>query len=165
MCIRDRDKNKLDEIALQFTAAEAKNKITTVYVGVINKTAEIDLVVTEKEVTVLDAKEDKCHYADSKADAIAQAALIDASNMPQITNHHLVQNVVYSQAIAGIDLNELVHACDIKAAAGLSLIHISMYSCSKTFVGVAIGLAIADNRLRLTDRLSIFFPESLPDTV
>lgn len=114
----EKDKNKLDEIALQFTAAEAKNKITTEYVGVINKTAEIDLVLTDKEVTVLDAKDDKCHFADSKADAIAQAALIDASNMPQITNHHLVQNVVYSQAIAGIDLNELVHACDIKAAAG-----------------------------------------------
>lgn len=41
----------------------------------------------------------------------------------------------------------------------------TMYSCSKTFVGVAIGLAIADNRLRLTDRVATFFPESLPDTV
>ena len=28
----------------------------------------------------------------------------------------------------------------------------TMYSCSKTFVGAAVGLAIADNRLRLTDR-------------
>lgn len=41
----------------------------------------------------------------------------------------------------------------------------TMYSCSKTFVGVAVGLAIADNRLQLTDRVGSFFPELLPDTV
>lgn len=41
----------------------------------------------------------------------------------------------------------------------------TMYSCSKTFVGVAVGLAIADNCLRLTDRVATFFPELLPDTV
>ena len=38
----------------------------------------------------------------------------------------------------------------------------TMYSCSKTFVGAAVGLAIADNRLRLTDRVATFFPEALP---
>lgn len=41
----------------------------------------------------------------------------------------------------------------------------TMYSCSKTFVGAAVGLAIADNRLRLTDRVGTFFPELLPDSV
>lgn len=41
----------------------------------------------------------------------------------------------------------------------------TMYSCSKTFVGAAVGLAIADNRLRLTDRVGSFFPELLPDSV
>ena len=41
----------------------------------------------------------------------------------------------------------------------------TMYSCSKTFVGAAVGLAIADNRLRLTDRVAAFFPEFLPDSV
>ena len=41
----------------------------------------------------------------------------------------------------------------------------TMYSCSKTFVGVGVGLAIADNRLRLDDRVATFFPELLPDTV
>ena len=41
----------------------------------------------------------------------------------------------------------------------------TMYSCSKTFVGAAVGLAIADNRLRLTDRIVSFFPEQLPDSV
>lgn len=41
----------------------------------------------------------------------------------------------------------------------------TIYSCSKTFVGAAVGLAIADNRLRLTDRVGAFFPELLPDSV
>ena len=41
----------------------------------------------------------------------------------------------------------------------------TMYSCSKTFVSAAVGLAMADNRLRLTDRVAAFFPELLPDTV
>ena len=41
----------------------------------------------------------------------------------------------------------------------------TMYSCSKTFVSAAVGLAVADNRLRLTDRVATFFPESLPDTI
>ena len=41
----------------------------------------------------------------------------------------------------------------------------TMYSASKTFVGVAVGLAIADNRLRLDDRVAAIFPELLPDSV
>lgn len=41
----------------------------------------------------------------------------------------------------------------------------TMYSCSKTFVGAAVGLAIEENRLRLTDRVAAFFPDLLPDTV
>lgn len=41
----------------------------------------------------------------------------------------------------------------------------TLYSCSKTFVAAAIGLAIEENRLRLTDRVVSYFPASLPDTV
>ena len=41
----------------------------------------------------------------------------------------------------------------------------TMYSCSKTFIGIAVGLAIEDNRLRLDDRVAAFFPELLPDSV
>lgn len=40
-----------------------------------------------------------------------------------------------------------------------------LFSCSKTFTAAAVGLAIADNRLWLDDRLAAFFPEFLPDTV
>lgn len=41
----------------------------------------------------------------------------------------------------------------------------TQYSSSKTFVSLAVGLAIDENRLRLTDRVATFFPEYLPDTV
>jgi len=40
-----------------------------------------------------------------------------------------------------------------------------MYSCSKTFVGAAVGLAIADNRVRLTDRGGALFPPPLGGVV
>ena len=41
----------------------------------------------------------------------------------------------------------------------------TMYSCSKAFVSAAVGLAIDENRLRLTDRVATFFPGLLPDTI
>ena len=41
----------------------------------------------------------------------------------------------------------------------------TQYSSSKTLVSMAVGLAIDENRLRLTDRVATFFPEYLPDTV
>lgn len=41
----------------------------------------------------------------------------------------------------------------------------TLYSCSKTFTAAAVGLAVDDNRLRVTDRLATFFPELLPDSV
>lgn len=41
----------------------------------------------------------------------------------------------------------------------------TLYSCSKTFTSMAVGIAIDENRLRLTDRVAAFFPERLPDTV
>jgi CubicO group peptidase (beta-lactamase class C family) len=41
----------------------------------------------------------------------------------------------------------------------------TLYSASKTFVAAAIGLAIQENRLRLTDRVATFFPNELPSKV
>lgn len=40
-----------------------------------------------------------------------------------------------------------------------------MYSASKTFTATGIGLAIAENRMKLTDKVVSFFPASLPDTI
>ena len=41
----------------------------------------------------------------------------------------------------------------------------TLYSASKTFASMAVGIAIDENRLRLTDRVATFFPEQLPDTI
>lgn len=41
----------------------------------------------------------------------------------------------------------------------------TQFSCSKTFVAAAVGIAIAEKRLRLTDRLVTFFPDELPNIV
>ncbi|MCR4765559.1 MAG: beta-lactamase family protein [Bacteroidaceae bacterium] len=41
----------------------------------------------------------------------------------------------------------------------------TQYSCSKTFVSAAIGLAVDANLLRVTDRVATFFPDKLPDEV
>ncbi|MBN2863186.1 MAG: serine hydrolase [Bacteroidales bacterium] len=40
-----------------------------------------------------------------------------------------------------------------------------LYSASKTFTATAIGLAVSENRLKLTDKVVSFFPYSLPDTL
>ena len=40
-----------------------------------------------------------------------------------------------------------------------------LYSDAKSFVGLAVVLAIEENRLRLTDRVASFFPDLLPDTI
>ena len=41
----------------------------------------------------------------------------------------------------------------------------TMYSASKSFTSTAIGLAEAEGKLKLTDKVISFFPESLPDTI
>lgn len=53
-----------------------------------------------------------------------------------------------------------VHPAPFRAADSHTL-----YSCSKTFVSLAVGRAIDENRLRLTDRVAAFFPERLPDSI
>ena len=40
-----------------------------------------------------------------------------------------------------------------------------MYSASKTFTATAIGLAVSENKLRLSDKVTSFFPYSLPDEI
>jgi CubicO group peptidase (beta-lactamase class C family) len=47
---------------------------------------------------------------------------------------------------------------------GKELKHV-MFSVSKSFTSIGVGLAIAENRLKLTDRVVSFFPQSLPDTL
>lgn len=121
------DKDKLNEIALQFETA-AKNKITTEYIGVINKPDLIDLRLTDASVKAATPGTDANHYAINKAEAIAQKALVDAVNMPDKTNSVLVQCVPYTQALAGIDLKTLVSACDIEGTVSHKFFDFTKYS-------------------------------------
>lgn len=41
----------------------------------------------------------------------------------------------------------------------------TLFSCSKTFAAAAVGMAVEENRLRLTDRVAAFFPGELPDDI
>ena len=106
------DQNKLDEIALQFTTT-AGNSVTTEYVGVINKTEKLDLVLADNNVTATDAKDESCHFATTKKAAIDQKAAVGTNNKATADTEHLVQQVTYSKAIAGIDLKELVTTCNV----------------------------------------------------
>ena len=40
-----------------------------------------------------------------------------------------------------------------------------MFSASKTFTSTAVGLAVSENRLKVTDKVISFFPYSLPDSI
>ena len=40
-----------------------------------------------------------------------------------------------------------------------------MFSASKTFTATGIGLAVSENKLKLSDKVISFFPYSLPDTI
>ena len=40
-----------------------------------------------------------------------------------------------------------------------------MFSVSKSFTSTGVGLAVAENKLKLTDKVVSFFPNSLPDTL
>jgi CubicO group peptidase (beta-lactamase class C family) len=47
---------------------------------------------------------------------------------------------------------------------GPDLRHV-MFSASKTFTATGIGLAVSENRLKLSDKVISFFPYSLPDSI
>ena len=41
----------------------------------------------------------------------------------------------------------------------------TLYSTSKTFTSTAVGFAVSENKLRLTDKVISFFPNDLPDSI
>jgi CubicO group peptidase (beta-lactamase class C family) len=40
-----------------------------------------------------------------------------------------------------------------------------LYSASKTFTATAVGLAVSENKLKITDKVISFFPYSMPDSI
>ncbi len=41
----------------------------------------------------------------------------------------------------------------------------TLFSCSKTFVAAAVGIAVGEGRLNISDKVISFFPNELPDSV
>ncbi|HEY2648226.1 MAG TPA: serine hydrolase [Puia sp.] len=41
----------------------------------------------------------------------------------------------------------------------------TLYSASKTFISTAVGFAVSENKLKLSDKVISFFPHELPDTI
>ncbi|MBK6976472.1 MAG: beta-lactamase family protein [Cytophagaceae bacterium] len=39
----------------------------------------------------------------------------------------------------------------------------TMYSCSKSFTATAVGLAVSEGKLKVTDKVISFFPDKLPE--
>lgn len=84
----------------------------------------------------------------------ALVALFDSLNALPLTDMHGVVVMRHGKVIA--EMYPRPYAPEYRQ---------TIYSASKTLVGVAVGLAIEDNRLRLDDRVAAFFPELLPDSV
>ena len=85
--------------------------------------------------------------------AIVSALLDSLFNIPQ-TDIHSVMMLRHGKVIAE------VYPEPFKAEYQHTL-----YSCSKTFVSTAVGLAVDANLLRVTDRVATFFPDKLPTKV
>ena len=85
--------------------------------------------------------------------AIVSALLDSLFNIPQ-TDIHSVMMLRHGKVIAE------VYPEPFKAEYQHTL-----YSCSKTFVSTAVGLAVDANLLRVTDRVATFFPDKLPTEV
>ena len=85
--------------------------------------------------------------------AIVSALLDSLFNIPQ-TDIHSVMMLRHGKVIAE------VYPEPFKAEYQHTL-----YSCSKTFVSTAVGLAVDANLLRVTDRVATFFPNKLPTEV
>ena len=99
--------DELDMLALQLTTT-AGNTFTTGYFAVYNKKKTfhshwlIRMHLLEKNTDMTNHK-----FATKWSLLKAQSAIIDADNMPEATNSHLVQAIQYDDAIAGVDLNTL----------------------------------------------------------
>lgn len=104
------DENKLDELALIFDTS-AGHQISTEYVGIISKPADPYNVVLADMDTKNKGGEEH-HFVLSLKEAKDQVAKIDANNFPTDETDHLVQNIGYTNAIAGVNLADYIFACD-----------------------------------------------------
>ena len=101
------DPNALDMLALRMTTTNGQT-FTTNYFAVYNQKEEVSFTLVDncklEGETIKDADKLSTQWSNVKE----QAAVIDANNVAESANAHLVQALQYNEAIAGVDLNKYV---------------------------------------------------------
>ncbi|WP_148372332.1 hypothetical protein [Bacteroides bouchesdurhonensis] len=100
--------DKLDMLALQMTTTTG-NKFTTNYFAVYNEKKTVSFTLVDKCNITNNTVDSKNVLATSWNAVTGQVAKIDADNIADASNAHLVQALEYEEAIKGVDLNTLVN--------------------------------------------------------
>lgn len=101
------DPNALDMLALRMTTTNGQT-FTTNYFAVYNQKEEVSFTLVDNCKLEGEAIKDADKLSTQWSNVKEQAAVIDANNVVESGNAHLVQALQYNEAIAGVDLNKYV---------------------------------------------------------
>jgi hypothetical protein len=101
------DPNALDMLALRMTTTNGQT-FTTNYFAVYNQKEEVSFTLVDNCKLEGEAIKDADKLSTQWSNVKEQAAVIDANNVAESGNAHLVQALQYNEAIAGVDLNKYV---------------------------------------------------------
>lgn len=101
------DPNALDMLALRMTTTNGQT-FTTNYFAVYNQKEEVSFTLVDNCKLEGEAIKDADKLSTQWSNVKEQAAVIDANNVAESGNAHLVQAFQYNEAIAGVDLNKYV---------------------------------------------------------
>ena len=101
------DPNALDMLALRMTTTNGQT-FTTDYFAVYNQKEEVSFTLVDNCKLEGEAIKDADKLSTQWSNVKEQAAVIDANNVAESGNAHLVQALQYNEAIAGVDLNKYV---------------------------------------------------------
>ena len=101
------DPNALDMLALRMTTTNGQT-FTTNYFAVYNQKEGVSFTLVDNCKLEGEAIKDADKLSTQWSNVKEQAAVIDANNVAESGNAHLVQALQYNEAIAGVDLNKYV---------------------------------------------------------
>ena len=101
------DPNALDMLALRMTTTNGQT-FTTNYFAVYNQKEKVSFTLVDNCKLEGEAIKDADKLSTQWSNVKEQAAVIDANNVAESGNAHLVQALQYNEAIAGVDLNKYV---------------------------------------------------------
>ena len=101
------DPNALDMLALRMTTTNGQT-FTTNYFAVYNQKEEVSFTLVDNCKLEGEAIKEADKLSTQWSNVKEQAAVIDANNVAESGNAHLVQALQYNEAIAGVDLNKYV---------------------------------------------------------